>query len=148
MKPCFPVLLLLACPFLAGCLPHYHVDPVLRSERGEWLEGERAHPGDPAYPRALYAVCARLSGSCSVPSEPPLLLTDKVHDRRRGKGEAGTCCLGGLGFAGDALLVTPLRFLRTFLTMPVAWAEEARYRREAKAALGRWKALEPGAGPS
>ena len=76
--------------------------------------------------------------------EPPLLLAEKLHAGMAAekRGKAGTCCLGGLAFTADLLVVLPLRALRTVVTMPMAWASAAHYRRRAEKSLRRWQELE------
>jgi hypothetical protein len=110
------------------------------------MEEARQHPADPRYPQALYAIYLDMAGTVVADVTNPLPLTDKVHagiapDRKK-RSRKGTCCLGGLAFLGDLLVVTPLRIVRTVVTMPVAWVARAHYRHEAKNARDRWQALE------
>lgn len=129
---------------LAGCLPHYRAPTELARERDRVAGEERRHPEDPRYPQALYAIYLDMAGAVVADVESPLPLTDKVHARVSPgkKSRKGTCCLGGLAFLGDLLIVTPLRAVRTVVTMPVAWVARAHYRSEAEDARDRWQALE------
>ncbi len=139
----------LSAALAGGCLPYYRAPTELARERDRVVEEERQHPADPRYPQALYAIYLDMAGAVVVHVESPLPLTDKVHagaapDQR---GRKGTCCLGGLAFLGDLLIMTPLRAVRTVVTMPVAWAARAHYRSEAKDARDRWQVLEKPAAP-
>lgn len=138
-------LAVLAALLCAGCLPHYQGNAELSADHRRWRAERETHPDDPKYPQALFAVCRQLERGCIVESEPALPLTGAIHQRRieRGKGEVGTCCLGGLGFAADVLVVTPLRAVRTVFTLPVGWVQRARWKREADEALKRWRELDP-----
>ena len=137
-----PAALLLA-PLLAGCLPYYHPDPGLERERTELLAQERGHPDDAQYPQARYAVCEKLAESL-IAESPPLPLS---HWAQAGlspeSAGAGTCCLGGLAFVADILVVVPLRALRTVFTLPVAWGRKPLLKGEAEAARRRWLELDP-----
>lgn len=140
----------LAAILAGGCLPHYRAPTGLARERDRVVEEARQHPADPRYPQALYAIYLDMAGAVVADVTSPLPLTDRVHaggfpDKKSRK---GTCCLGGLAFLGDLLVVTPLRAVRTVVTMPVAWAARAHYRHEAKNARTRWQALEKKAKPA
>lgn len=141
MRPA--ALLLLAAPFLAGCLPYYHPDPGLEKEREEAIRLEEAHPQDPRYPQARYAICLKLADSLAAEPPSALPLTDKVHGKVANRAPAaGTCCLGSLAFLADVAVMTPLRAVRTLVTMPVAWGRKRSLRKEAGKARERWQALE------
>ena len=139
-----PALLLL--PFLVGCLPYYRPDPGLERERDELRVQERGHPDAARYPQARYAVCEKLAGTLISESAPLPLSRWAQAGVRPEKAGTGTCCLGGLAFTADLLVVVPLRALRTVFTLPVAWGRRASLRREAEEARRRWMALDPQAG--
>lgn len=134
---------LIAAFLLTGCLPHYRHPEALARERDKVEAEAEQSPADPRPPKALYAIYLDMAEQVTV-EEPTLLLAEKLHagmDARK-RGKAGTCCLGGLAFAADLLVVLPLRALRTVVTMPMAWASAAHYRRRAESNLERWQALE------
>ena len=144
-RPGWPALALLLLP---GCFPYYRQDPGLARERQELLSLEIERPEDPRYPQARYAVCLRLAETAVHESKSPLPLSDRVQNRVTSEsGRNPACCLGGLAFAADVLVVAPLRFLRTVFTLPVAWVRRSSWRREAEEARTRWMALDPAAAP-
>ncbi len=131
---------------LAGCFPYYHPDRGLERERLALQAEAREHPKDPRFPQGLYAVCARLAETL-VAQSSPLPLSKRVQAGVSPENAGtGTCCLGGLAFTADLLVVAPLKALRTVFTMPVAWVREGSLKREAEAARTRWLALDPTAG--
>lgn len=138
---CFPVALL-----AAGCTPYYSHPGALADERDRLQAAGKAAPEDPRYPQALYAVYTDMANAVVKHPRHSLPLTERVQDRRGGEDgrpPRGTCCLGGLAFTADILVVNPLRILRSVFTLPVAWAARAAYRRDAEEALARWQTLEP-----
>jgi len=138
--------LLLPLLLLAGCFPYYRPDPGLEHEREELKAQERTHPAVAAVPQALYAVCAKLAETLVVQSEPLPLSRRAQAGVKPEEAGTGTCCLGGLAFAADLLVVAPCRAVRTAFTLPVAWWRRGALEREAEDARRRWMALDPRAG--
>ena len=134
---------LLLLPLLAGCFPYYHPDPGLEREREELRVQERDHPDAARFPQARYAVCTKLADTLVAESAPLPLSRRAQAGVKPEEAGTGTCCLGGLAFVADLLVVAPLKALRTVFTLPVAWGRRVSLRSEAEEARRRWLELDP-----